>query len=277
MATERQKHPSGGVARLREAWRSRWAEELRFAVLYVPICMMPFAFTVLWTEFGLLGLRLPALNQLMAVSSLCMLGLAYQLYKKNLDAEAQRQLLVRIARVDSLTGLGNRRALWEVMRREVGRARRTGQELSVVLVDLDGFKAVNDRLGHAGGDRLLKLFARVLLRHTREHQDALFRIGGDEFLVILPATDAPGAVEVAERIHAAFAEAGPTVANGMATGCSMGVAALGLDESAEEWLGRADAAMYEVKAAGGGVVLATESHATPAAGTPRPLVLQAVR
>lgn len=245
-----------------EARRLRIAEELRFALLYVPICLLPVGLTGVFDGLGLIDGEHELLMELIALSSLLMLVLVYQLYRKNLDVEARQQALKQLARVDALTGLGNRRALFEVMQRELGRVRRLGGPLSVLLVDLDGFKAVNDTCGHAAGDRLLQCFAMLMARHTREHQDALFRVGGDEFVVILTATAATSAREVAERLANAYREAGPRVVPGVETSCSVGVAEMEEGEDVEAWLGRADAAMYAVKAVGGGVRLAARDEDT---------------
>jgi diguanylate cyclase (GGDEF)-like protein len=101
---------------------------------------------------------------------------------------------------DALTGLLNRRGLFRGFDVEVERARRYGHPVAVVLFDLDHFKQVNDRLGHAAGDRLLRAVGEEVRRSLRP-ADLLGRWGGEEFLAILPETGLPEAVEVAERLR----------------------------------------------------------------------------
>jgi diguanylate cyclase (GGDEF)-like protein len=116
-------------------------------------------------------------------------------------SERQRML----ARRDTLTGCFNRRAFYELFDREADRSRRLGQGLSLLFVDLDHFKAVNDRYGHAAGDRVLQQFAMRLLGAVRE-TDLLARWGGEEFLVLLSHTDPADAGALAERVRRTIAE-----------------------------------------------------------------------
>jgi diguanylate cyclase (GGDEF)-like protein len=115
-----------------------------------------------------------------------------------------RAELRRAAMTDPLTGLVNRRVLWERAEYEIVRHRRAGSNLVVVMLDLDGFKALNDRHGHAAGDRMLCMVADSLTAALRE-QDTVARLGGDEFCVIAPETDEP--VELARRVSAAVRSA----------------------------------------------------------------------
>ena len=126
---------------------------------------------------------------------------AQRLSLRGREAEARR-----LARVDSLTGLGNRRALEEMLNAEVARAERSGQPLSLITVDVDDFKRFNDNHGHLEGDRILREVADALRRAVRR-PDACFRWGGDEFAVVLPETRAAGARRVCDRIEAAVASA----------------------------------------------------------------------
>ena len=114
---------------------------------------------------------------------------------------AELQRAERQALTDVLTGLANRRALDDALRRELARGERSQQPLSMLLIDLDGFKAINDRFGHATGDEALQLLARSIQRATREG-DLAARIGGDEFAVCLPATRSPEARLIGDRIRA---------------------------------------------------------------------------
>jgi diguanylate cyclase (GGDEF)-like protein len=122
------------------------------------------------------------------------------------NVRAQRVALQDEARVDALTGLANRRAFEEALPQEISRARRSGAPLSVVVADLDFFKAVNDRHGHLAGDALLRAVAEALLPELRRH-DACFRWGGDEFALLLPATTRTEADATCTRLSAAVQRA----------------------------------------------------------------------
>jgi diguanylate cyclase (GGDEF)-like protein len=143
---------------------------------------------------------------------------------------------------DALTGLPTREQGERILRREVARAVRTGLPLTVMFVDLDGFKAINDTRGHLAGDRVLRDVARAMERSVRE-TDAVIRWGGDEFVVVLPATDVTGAARVAERLGAAAASAG--------LGASVGVAQWEPGDTVDALVARADRAMYGAKRGGG--------------------------
>jgi len=122
-------------------------------------------------------------------------------------AEANRKLSAALARIeqiavrDELTGVYNRRFVYETLQREASRAARLGTPLSVCLFDLDNFKQVNDSYGHAAGDEVLKRFTEVAARGLRG-VDVLARHGGEEFLLVLPDTDVKGALACAERVRA---------------------------------------------------------------------------
>ncbi|MGW4497643.1 diguanylate cyclase [Micromonospora sp. NPDC004336] len=163
----------------------------------------------------------------------------------------------RLSLTDPLTGLWNYRYLRESIRREVERASRFGRMLSVLALDLDRFKEVNDTHGHAAGDAVLAEFARRVRGEIRE-VDLAFRQGGEEFVVLLPETDARGAAIVAERLGAAVREA-PMAAGGHGGGgpvairvtVSIGIAVYPDHASTgQEVLDAADDALYAAKAAG---------------------------
>ena len=140
------------------------------------------------------------------------------------------------AATDPLTGLLNRRAMGQRLGHELARARRTGEAFATLLIDVDGFKQINDSRGHAAGDSALEALAGVLTRELREI-DTVARIGGDEFAVLLPATGVAGAQATAERLQA---RAGVSI--------SIGAAVYGIDGLTGEELARAaDAALYEAK------------------------------
>jgi diguanylate cyclase (GGDEF)-like protein len=144
-----------------------------------------------------------------------------------------------LATEDPLTGLPNRRAWNTRFVEEIARTKRSGQALSVAMLDLDGLKERNDAQGHAAGDRLLKEVAGAWKMALRD-VDYLGRVGGDEFAVILPGCGTGDRGTVIERLNGAM-PAGQSV--------SVGVATWNGEESAQELLKRADDLLYEAKAA----------------------------
>jgi diguanylate cyclase (GGDEF)-like protein len=116
--------------------------------------------------------------------------------------------LERLAGTDGLTGLHNRRALCEMLDREWLRARRTGSLLSLLFVDIDHFKAYNDTYGHQAGDTTLVAVARSIEAVAQRPGDCVGRYGGEEFIVVLPETDAAGAAVVGEKVRAAIGALG---------------------------------------------------------------------
>jgi diguanylate cyclase (GGDEF)-like protein len=163
---------------------------------------------------------------------------------------------------DDLTSLYNSRYLNQVLRRESKRASRSGRPLSLLFLDLDGFKSVNDTHGHLCGSRALVEAASVIRGCARE-TDVTARFGGDEFALVLPDTGSEGAVAVAERVReriAAHAFLKASDGLNVRLTASVGVATLpDVAASAEELIKAADTAMYRVKDRGkNGVVLATE-------------------
>ena len=163
---------------------------------------------------------------------------------------------------DDLTSLYNSRYLNQVLRRESKRASRSGRPLSLLFLDLDGFKAVNDKHGHLCGSRALVEAASVIRGCARE-TDATARFGGDEFALVLPDTGSEGAVAVAERVReriAAYSFLKASDGLDIRLTASVGVATLpDVAASAEELIKAADAAMYRVKEHGkNGVFLAVD-------------------
>lgn len=148
---------------------------------------------------------------------------------------------------DSLTGLSNRRAFDDRLAQEIQRARRHRHALSLVMVDLDHFKEVNDRFGHPVGDQVLRELAQVL-RASSRGSDLPFRYGGEEFAILLPETDLPGGVVHGETIRAAIAcHEFPHVGHKTA---SLGVAQWREEDTAAALLDRADVALYRAKHSG---------------------------
>jgi diguanylate cyclase (GGDEF)-like protein len=154
------------------------------------------------------------------------------------------------ALTDPLTGLGNHRAFQEELERQVEQAQRYGVPVSLVLLDLDEFKAVNDENGHAAGDRTLADFGRLMLASLRR-VDRPFRIGGDEFAILLPHTDAEGAWVVGRRLLASALQPPLRDQGDTAISFSAGVSTLPeLASTREQLYSQADAALYAAKRAG---------------------------
>jgi len=157
---------------------------------------------------------------------------------------SERERLIRLALEDPLTGLVNHRVLHDRLAEEVARAARHGHALALVLVDLDGFKRINDQFGHPAGDLVLVEVARCLERATRQG-DVLARLGGDEFAWLLPNSDLVGAHAAAERVRAAVADR-PIAGVGRVT-VSLGVCDLTHASDGQELLAHADTALYWAK------------------------------
>jgi diguanylate cyclase (GGDEF)-like protein len=155
--------------------------------------------------------------------------------------------LAELATHDELTGLYNRRGLFELAQREFARARRTGRGLALVMADLDHFKEVNDRYGHLAGDEVLKRCAAVHAKLARA-SDLCGRLGGEEFLLLAPETDLEGAIALAERVRHSLREMDE---GGIRVTASFGVTVLrDSDRSLDDMLRRADDALYRAKAGG---------------------------
>ena len=181
------------------------------------------------------------------------------LHKDRAEEAAQR-----LAVTDPLTGTFNRRTFLELAEKEIARSRRAGTALSLVLLDLDHFKRINDQHGHVVGDGVLIRFAKIVQGCLRG-EDLLVRYGGEEFCVLLPDVALDGAVALAERIRRSlertrFGES----SNPLRVTVSAGVARLGREDSDDiaHLLKRADEAMYGAKAAGRNQVMAYPENST---------------
>ncbi len=164
-------------------------------------------------------------------------------------AARQRADLAERVMSDTTTGLLNKRWWYELAPREAAQARRARSTIAVLLVDLDGFKGVNDSLGHQSGDRVLKQVARLLTAAVRSG-DAVIRFGGDEFVLLLRDCSAEGALEVADKIHLSLATTCWDERAGAVT-ASVGIAMFPEHGSSLEEVARhADGAMYRAKALG---------------------------
>jgi diguanylate cyclase (GGDEF)-like protein len=155
------------------------------------------------------------------------------------------------ALIDGLTGLANRRNAERSLATEASRAERFGGPLSVVLVDLDDFKEVNDRHGHLAGDDVLRELA-IVLTETVRSVDVAARWGGEEFALILPGADAAGGAQLAERARAALADRTILTQEGVPVRvtASFGVASSPEHGDGDDLLRAADSALYEAKKRG---------------------------
>ncbi|MHC4427204.1 MAG: GGDEF domain-containing protein [Planctomycetota bacterium] len=166
--------------------------------------------------------------------------------------EERLRKLDAIAHTDDLTGLCNRRRLGTTLRRAWDHAQRHGRPLAFMMMDLDGFKAVNDQMGHQCGDRLLVRTARIIQANCRD-VDVPGRFGGDEFCVLMPECSAEDAMRVARRILREYERADRERRDGCpASGMSVGVAHIERSgpSTAEQLMGYADEALYAAKSAG---------------------------
>jgi diguanylate cyclase (GGDEF)-like protein len=162
-----------------------------------------------------------------------------------------RNSVLQLSRTDELTGLYNRSQLFPTLEEEVQRTRRSARGFCLLMIDLDGLKAVNDSFGHHRGDEVLRLLGGVI-RHSIRLVDTAYRYGGDEFLVLLPETDFAGAFVVAEKVRVGAEEVGLAVGGGeLLTSVSIGLVSCPEDgTSAEDLMIAADRAMYQAKSLG---------------------------
>jgi len=160
-----------------------------------------------------------------------------------------RNEVADLALLDDLTGVGNRRHLVQRLTEECARSERSGESFALLVIDLDGFKAINDTHGHAAGDAVLTHFSEVLLAHVRD-SDCVARLGGDEFAILLSHADEIQALKKADQLAEALSES-PTVWNGITIPVSFSYGAFQLkpDDNAEIAMARADEAMYAQKRA----------------------------
>jgi diguanylate cyclase (GGDEF)-like protein len=171
-----------------------------------------------------------------AISGFVILLLVVGINKEHKDVRA-------LATNDMLTGLENRRAFEEAVAKECLRAKRTQTPLSLLYLDLDQFKSINDRFGHAFGDQVLKQFAQVLEQVGRVGIDRSFRLGGDEFVMLLPGCSKAQVEGLIRRICLGCTMQGAAWTEG-SLGVSAGAAELLANETPQEFVARADKAMY---------------------------------
>lgn len=222
-----------------------WPEADRLMRIRWLYTLIVLPFIIKWIEIG----RLP--NTLWEGLSAMVLSLS--LATCVWIACRQAEQLEALSEFDGLTDLRNSRMLHTDLRREVKRARRQRTALCLAYIDLDNFKMINDNHGHAEGDAALRRLADLLLKNTRRDVDACYRIGGDEFAVILPGIRAGEADLLLERVaHEARQQVTVLAREGVSL--SVGVVELNLEETSGTFLRRADALMYQVKKGGKGRV-----------------------
>ena len=212
---------------------------------------------------------LALLDSLLALSISALMTIGIQgLRALFLKLERQAETLREQAETDALTGLRNRRSMQRDAFREVCRVPRSGTPLTAIMLDLDHFKDTNDRYGHDVGDAVLVAVAQVLRGQLRDI-DLSARWGGEEFLLLLPNTDAERAVVVAERLRRSLAEQVVPVASGqLNVTASLGAATLRAvfpapQAALAQLIRNADQALYRAKAAGRNRVVSAENEDKP--------------
>lgn len=196
--------------------------------------------SVMGHRYQLLGLVVTILGLVLAA------GGAATAYFLSANADSLRE----VSSKDELTGIRNRRAFNEMMEREVSIADRYRRALSLMLLDLDHFKQINDTMGHAIGDEVLRVAAETINRAVRE-TDVPFRFGGEEFAVLMAETDLVAAAGIAERIRGAVESTPISTEKGpVRLTISIGVTGFQSGESIDQFLTRADMALYRAKAEG---------------------------
>jgi diguanylate cyclase (GGDEF)-like protein len=188
-----------------------------------------------------------------------------QLEKEKEQLTEAREALRELASRDPMTGLLNRRAIFDVLIGEMARIRRDGSALTAVMIDLDHFKSVNDTYGHLAGDDVLRDVASRLTDSVRPY-DAVSRYGGEEFLLILPQMDIAGLRDRLIAIHNAICHKPFEFLGGQVNlTCSFGVCTLFCDQrlTVEQFLDRADRALYQAKHTGRNRIIYDETSTVP--------------
>ena len=223
-------------------------------------------YTLLWLTLLVLGTVLVVSlywNHYLAQANKKIRDTLNDLHDVQAQLENQNRIFKLLSITDSLTGIYNRLKLDEDLSYAIKRSERTKSEFSIILLDIDNFKLVNDRFGHLVGDELLKAFSSLLLGSIRK-SDIVGRWGGEEFLVICPDTDLQGCETLAEQIRKGIAE--HEFPEKRVLNASLGVAAHRQDEKADAMIARVDKALYRAKKHGRNRVETDRGGAAPGSG-----------
>jgi diguanylate cyclase (GGDEF)-like protein len=219
-----------------------WYVGRRAGIAMAVLCIAVWAAADFHTSGTYVNLAFPVWNGGVRFSFYVIMALLLAALRRSLQHEKE------LARTDFLTGLANPRWFYEVCEVESQRSRRYDRAMTLAYIDIDDFKAVNDRFGHRGGDDLLRLVAETV-RTTIRHTDFAARWGGDEFVILLPETDADQARVVIEKLRANLLAR--AAERGWSVTFSIGVGTLRRAEgSVEDFVHRADALMYMAKRQG---------------------------
>jgi diguanylate cyclase (GGDEF)-like protein len=233
--------------------------KVRHPSVFVGFALIATLFTVLGasTEFREADIHVMLLNR--GVALLIVFSMTFMVYRNGVSST----ILQRLATTDPLTGVFNRRHYMDLMSREQRRADRYGIVFSVLMVDLDRFKRINDSYGHQIGDQAIRAVAEVARKALRP-TDIMARYGGEEFIITLTHTDTQGAIKVAERLRQAVSElelATPTGSINFTI--SIGISTHRRAALLEQIIGAADRALYAAKAAGRNRVCAASDVNNP--------------
>jgi len=247
-------------ASLKQLDRRDWGLWITATIILLLLCFTVFTLSTpslqiedRWAMRDQISIGLRGLTALVLL--FCVFALYQQYLIKRLRSKLQEQIAVvtelhsraetfeRLAILDPLTGLFNRRFAYEHLPREIARAERNSQPLIVLMIDLDDFKVVNDTYGHAAGDAALEAFARHIKRAIRS-ADLPVRMGGDEFMVALPDCSPAQLDGPLKRIYGCTLE---YEGNSIEVKFSVGIAQHQRGDSVAQLLERADASMYEMK------------------------------
>jgi diguanylate cyclase (GGDEF)-like protein len=224
---------------------------------FVSIC----ALIPIWAGLGVLRLRMLGAQRREQ-------ELRRLVEEKTTDLRRLNEDLLRLSSIDSLTGLANRRVFDQTLEKEFARLKRTTSAVSLLILDIDHFKAFNDSQGHQRGDECLTLVGSELTRHAKRKIDLAARYGGEEFAVILPETAADGAERVAESARLAIANlklphSASPVAPFVTVSVGVATATLESHSSPEELIAAADQALYGAKRSGRNRVNVAQQEAVP--------------
>ena len=231
--------------------------------LEIPIQVVPAWYQTLWFTLGVTAAALAGVAALVRSRTAYLRRrqgeLERQVADRTADLRAANVRLFELATIDPLTGCLNRRHFVERANELIALGRRTGAPLSLVVMDLDDFKRINDVYGHPAGDAVLRMIGRTGRNHIRA-TDLLGRMGGEEFALLMPNTAAVGAALLADRLREAIKSDETRIAEAnIQITASLGLAALRPNESFDALYARADAALYAAKAGGRDCLIVAEA------------------